>query len=115
AAHKTGKARVEGAARMENAVFQEPARRQQKAEKDRQQAGKKGKEPPPRREAVAADGEIAPRVVEFPPAAIEALNDNQRKDEQHQDGGKLRRGGRLAKPEPGPVDAGRKGVDGEIL
>ena len=44
-----------------------------------------------------------------------ALGGQHQQDEQHQHRGELRRRDRLAEREPGAVDAGREGVDAEIL
>ena len=53
--------------------------------------------------------------MELGGSARPALDQQQRQHEQHQDGGQLRRRDRLAHGEPCPVDAGREGIDREIL
>ena len=100
---------------MQDTVFQQPSRRQKKAEKDGQQTGNKGQKLPSRPHLVTADRLIPPCMMKLPPTAIETFQQDQRKHENHQDRGQLRRSGWLPKAKPGAVDAGREGINCKIL
>ena len=109
----------EEAAEQRVALVQRHLRQHQdrhaEAQRDRCQAGSAGE-----RAAAAAQVEGRPQarlggVLVAREPARPALRGKHQQHQQHQRSGQLRRRDRLAEREPGPVDAGREGVDAEVL
>ena len=94
----------------------EPAGRQKETERERRETGGSGERGAPTEKTMRRYAPAAPGgVVVARATALPTLGGQHREHEDQQHRRQLRRGGHIAEREPGPVDAGREGVDAIIV